>query len=330
MVLTIASLALLIVVGLGSTKTNDDGLNNLYFFRANTSHINATASNVDIPQNFLTKAYLNDTFNTQSTNTTVIKDFYHIGLWNYCSGDFQNNTLTFDDKDAKKTDHVTNCTDRQSEFWFNPVDVWGLNQTQADAIFGKSLTDGLKVYRSVAKWMYISYIITVIATAAEILVGFLALLSRWGSLVTTIVSSVSSLFVISFALTSTILYSTLTATFNTALKKYNIHGTVGHNIFVIVWLAVLFSWASGLFWLLSSCCCSGRSNRIKGYHADPKKSNLRAQQTPYTYERVESPFLGNSAHDRPAHPAYQSPQGVPMQSMGGRDTAYEPFRHEAT
>lgn len=337
MALTIGSLALLIAVGLGGTNKNNDGLNNLYFFRANTSHINATNSNINIPDNFLTKSlHLNNSTNA-ATNTTAIKDFYHIGLWNYCSGDFKNNTDTFDDKNADKTDDVTNCTSRKAQFWFNPVEVWGLNQTQADAIFGKELTHGLNVYKSVAKWMYISYIITVIATAVEIVVGVLALFSRWGSLATTIVSSISSIFLMSFALTSTILYATLVGTFNHALKQYNIHGTVGHNIFVLVWLAVLFSWASGLFWLFSSCCCSGRSDRIKGYGdpANNRNGGFRGKQTPYTYERVESPFLSHGANNQHLQPSYQSSpnpqsQGVPMQSLGGKNTAYEPFRHGAT
>lgn len=338
MVLTIASLGLLVAVGLGSTNKNNDGLNNLYFIRANTSSINATNSNIDIPDNFLTKALLNNTSNTASTNTTVIKDFYHVGLWNYCSGDFKNNSKSFDDKNADNTDAVTNCTSRKAQFWFNPVEVWGLNQTEADAIFGKELNNGLKAYKSVAKWMYISYIVTIIATAVEVVVGFFALFSRWGSLATTIVSSISSLFLMSFALTSTILYSTLVGTFNHALTKYNIHGTVGHNMFVIIWLAVLLSWASGLFWLFSSCCCSGRSDRIKGY-GDPssgkknKNGGFRGRNAPYNYERVESPFLGgNNQHPQPSY--HQSPpnpqfQGVPMQSMGQKNTAYEPFRHEA-
>lgn len=68
-----------------------------------------------------------------------------------------------------------------------------------------------------------------------------------------------------FALTATILHATLVGTFNHVLTKYNTTSTRGFTIYVILWMTMLFSWAAGLFWLFSFCCCSGRSNRIKGY-----------------------------------------------------------------
>ena len=336
MALTLVSLGFLIAVGLGGTNKSNNGLNKLYFFRANTSDINPGATNVDIPG--VISQFLNVNASSTGSNTTAIQDFYHVGLWNYCSGDFGNNNSVSKDN---ANDHVTYCSKRTNEFWFNPVEVWGLNQTQADALFGKELTNGLKVYRTVAKWMFISYLVATIATAVEVIVGFFALFSRWGSLVTTIVSSVSGIFLIGFALTSTILFSTLTGTFNHALKKYNIHASLGHNVFVLIWLSVAFSWAAGIFWLFSSCCCSGRSDRIKGYNDKPSQSSrgasggggggrgFKAEHTPYTYERVESPFLGHSANAGTGpSPSYH--QNVPMANMGPKDTAYEPFRHGET
>lgn len=327
MLLSIVSLLLLVLVGFGSTPKRNDYFNNIYFFRANTSDIKADATNVDVPD-FISR-YLNLN-NTTDSNKPVVKDFYHVGLWNYCAGDLRDDQ-TYDKTNPSKTDDVTVCSKRQNQYWFNPVEVWGLNGTEADQLFTKQLRDGLKAYKAVAKWMFISYVVALIATAVEIFVGFFAFATRLGSLATTIASTVSSLFIISFALTATALYATLTTTFNLALKKYNIHASLGYNMFLLVWLAVLFSWAAGLFWLFSSCCCSGRSDRIKGYkNSGGKTKGLEAQHTPYNYQRVESPFLGNSGNQRPS-PSHQGPQlGVPMQSMGPRSTAYEPFRHEQT
>lgn len=318
MVLTLVSLGLLITVSLGGTNKSNGTLNNLFFFRANTSDIQVNATNVDIPD--LAREFLNVNASTTG-NTTKIYDFYHVSLWNYCAGDFNNNNTA---SKENTNDHVTFCSKHTNEFWFNPVEVWGLNQSVADQLFGKELNDGLKAYRTVAKWMFVAYVIAIVATIVEVLVGFFALFSRWGSLATTIVSSVSSLFLMGFALTATILYAVLTGTFNTALKKYNIHASVGHNILVILWLAVAFSWASGLFWLFSSCCCSGRSDKIKGYGDNAGKKGMKAERTPYTYERVESPFLGQSGNAGPV-PAYH--QNVPMNNMGHNATAYEPYRH---
>lgn len=328
MACSIASLIFLVFVGLGGTNRHNDGLNNLYFFRA-TTHDNA--SHVEIPS--FIQRYLNQPTTVGSNNVTI-RDFYHVSLWNYCAGDLVPNR-SFDKYDPSHTDDVKYCSQRHSSFWFDPVEVWGLNGTDADQFFSKQLRDGLKIYKSVAKWMLISYIVAIIATAVEILVGFFALFSRWGSLATTIVTTVSSLFIFSFALTVTVLYATLTGTFNGALRNYGIHGSLGHNMYIMTWVAVLCSWVAGIFWLFSSCCCSGRSDRIKGYkEGRGEKGASKDMHTPYNYSRVESPFLGNSGNNQHPSPSYQqspNPQsGVPMQNMGPRSTAYEPFRHEQT
>lgn len=315
MVFTICSLGLLIAVGLGGTNQNNAGLNRLWFFRANTSdfHIDTTIKGLPTALTNL----LNST-NSPAVNTADLKDFYHISLWNYCSGDFGNNNTA---NANNGSDHVRFCSPRKNNFWFNPVEVWGLNATVASAMFGKQLNDGLKAYQTATKWMTIAYIVATIATAVEILVGFLALFSRWGSLATTIVSLVSSTFLIGFALTSTILFATLTGTFNVALKFYNIHASVGRDMFVLIWLSVAFSWAAGLFWLFSSCCCSGRADKIKGYNEKAPKAGRKPAL--YEYERVESPYTGHGGNG-PA-PAYNS--NVQMGNMGKKNTAYEPFRH---
>lgn len=312
MAATIMSLVSLIVVGMGGTNKDSSALNNLYFFRANTSNIAVNGSLIDLPSNPLTDAILGKASNDVAQKALNIKDFYHVSLWNYCSGDFEKNST------GGLNDDVSYCSPRQKQFWFNPVDVWHLNNTATDKFFSKELRNGLKAYQSVAKWMYIAYIIAVISTAAEILVGFTALFSRAGSLATTIVSTVSSIFTIAFALTATILYATLTGVFNNALKQYRIRGSMGRTIYIWVWLSVLFSFTAGLFWLFSSCCCSGRSDRIKGYSDGRGGGRMRrGKEAPYTYERMPSPQPG-------FHPAHG---GVPMKNMQpGKHTAYEPFR----
>lgn len=322
MALTIASLVCLIIVGLGGTNKNNASFNNLYFFRANTSDIQVDASIIDLPDNPIVDSIVNDT-TSAAKKALGVKDFYHVALWNYCEGDFGDNG----------EDRVTKCSDRQNEFWFNPVEVWDLQNTGVDKFFSKELRSGLDTYKTVAKWMFIAYVIAVITTIVEILVGIFALFSRLGSVATTIVSTISTFFVIAFALTSTILYATLTGTFNSALKKYNIHGSMGRNIYTAVWLAVAFSLASGLFWLFSSCCCSGRSDRIKGYGDGETRRKYRDQQGPYQYERVESPMRGGPGYGAPQKgyqtgPGYQTPNSHQLGNVSNKGTAYEPFRHE--
>jgi hypothetical protein len=111
-----------------------------------------------------------------------LKDFYQVGLWNYCEGDT--------DKDGKET--ITYCSPRKANFWFNPIEVWDLKNVEADEIYTQEMKDGIDAYHKVAKWMFTAYLIAIILTAAEFVVGIFAIFSRWGSLVTTIVSTVSS------------------------------------------------------------------------------------------------------------------------------------------
>ncbi|KAL9602452.1 MAG: hypothetical protein Q9219_001877 [cf. Caloplaca sp. 3 TL-2023] len=315
MAFTIASLICLIIVALGGTNKSSSSLNNLYFFRANTTDIVVRPSDISasIPSNPLTDALLNQTTDL-AKEALDVKDFYHVSLWNYCAGDFDSGR-----------DKVTYCSPHKNEFWFDPVEVWGLNHTVTDRLFSKELRDGLNAYRTAAKWMFIAYIVALVSTIAEILVGFLALFSRLGSLATTIVSCISSFFLLAFALTSTILYAVLMGAFNDALKKNNIHGSLGRSMYVTVWLAVAFSLAAGVFWLFSSCCCSGRSNRV--IYGDESGGKGRKG----TYERVDSPFYGQREGAMNFHegPGFQAPaphHGVPLNQVGKRDTAYEPYR----
>ncbi|KAG8533078.1 uncharacterized protein KY384_001861 [Bacidia gigantensis] len=326
MALTIASLVCLVLVGLGGTNRGNSTYNNLYFFRANTSNIDVDPSLINLPNNTITDKIVDAATDT-AKQVLDVKDFYHIHLWNYCNGDFKGND---DNSSQHSSDHVDFCSAHTNQFWFNPVEVWGLNNTNVDKLFSKELRHGLDVYKTTTKWMFICYIVALISTIVEILVGFLALFSRLGSLATTIVSAISSLFIIGFALTATILYSVLAGTFNTALNKYNIHGSLGKNIYVATWIGVAFSLAAGMFWLFSSCCCSGRSDKIKGYDTENAKSGQRSaswklpgRKQPYEYERMDSPFQGGMPYNQ-QHGAHQ------MNDLGNeRKTAYEPFRHNA-
>lgn len=119
----------------------------------------------------------------QAKQDLHLQDFYAVSLWNYCSGNYTNHQW-----------HYTFCSPRQSEYWFNPVEVWGLNNTGVENLFPKELQDGLKVYQTVSKWMFIAYAVAFFTTITEVVVGVTAIFSRWGSFATTIISSVSFLF----------------------------------------------------------------------------------------------------------------------------------------
>ncbi|EME89252.1 uncharacterized protein MYCFIDRAFT_129792 [Pseudocercospora fijiensis CIRAD86] len=319
MALTIASFIALVLIEVAGWNT----LDSYYFFRANLTDLDVSGGS------------------SNSALTTAIGDIktaggvaeiYNVYLWNYCSS---NNT---DGSDTK-------CSKREAQFVFDPIDVWQLNTTgiatstsSADnAIDGKKALDA---YRKVAKWMFIAYQVSFWTTLATIIVGILALFSRWGSLFTWILSAVSSFFTIAAVLTSTILFSVLVGALNKVFEDYNIKLSMGHNALVAGWLGVAFSWAATLFWSMSMCCCSGRSNphhkSNKGglWNAEPKGQGygeyargrgLKVEKTGGDYERVASPYIGGHDHGDQV-PLHEYQQPAPYSAHQG-GVGYEPYRH---
>jgi SUR7/PalI family len=231
-----------------------------------------------------------------------LKDFYTIYLWNYCAwnGD----------------DTYAYCSPRKSEFFFDPIAVWGLNSTgiDSDSILPTNFKNSLNDYKKVSKYMFIVYVIAFIATCLTILVGISALFSRWGSFFTTFLASIAGIFTLAASIIATVLFSVLRGSINDTFKIYNINASLGLHTLRANWIAVVLALAAGFFWLLSVCCCSGRSP----YHGRGDTRRVRVEKTPYTYERVGSPYLGP-----------RDSQAVPLRNLGGgdqRNTAYEPFR----
>jgi hypothetical protein len=243
---------------------------------------------------------------TSSNSNQNLSDVYNVYLWNYCEGDKTNST-----GDVKLTD----CSGRQARFWFNPVQVWGLNNSGVADLIPNELEKGLNIYKAVANWMFVAYAVAFFASLASIIVGLLAICSRLGSCVTTFVSVTATLFSFLAALTSTILFSVLTGTFNSVLKTYGIRLTVGTKMMALDWIAFAFSLGATLFWTISICCCSGKSDRKPGgdgkYNAAPRGGYQSLGGDRNSYQQTSNVEMGNYG---------ASP-------YKGRETAYEPFRH---
>jgi hypothetical protein len=116
----------------------------------------------------------------QSEKDADLRDFYDIGLWGYCAGN----------KTSSGAFNVDYCSPRQSMFWFNPVDVWKLNDTGLHVLLPDNLQKALNTYEKVSKWMFVAYMIAIATTAIELVVGISAIFSRLGSCITSLVSGV--------------------------------------------------------------------------------------------------------------------------------------------
>jgi hypothetical protein len=140
-----------------------------------------------------------------------LEDTYRVYLWNYCSGSRSSGEVTSRD---------SRCSERQSGFIFDPVGVFGLNTTSSsrqpddsndtnnaivtaiDAVkddlknletkvLGGAASRALSIYRRVARWNFIAYQCAFWTTLVTIIVGLVAICSRWGSLFTLIMAVVS-------------------------------------------------------------------------------------------------------------------------------------------
>ena len=306
MLLTIASLVFQIMVGLGGTNANNSYLSNIYFIQANTTAAAQNSSLNHMPANANTPAV-----DKAADGTIILQNFYAIGLWGYCAGNGTNTTASILSV-GQSASAISFCTPKQLHFWFDPSTVWGINGTSSDLFnntfgdqfYGADLNKALDYYGNTAsKWISTLYIIAVVATAVEILVGIGGLFSRLGSVFTTIASLITGAFLWSFTILATAVYAGLATSFNVALNKEGMTFSLGRTMFIYMWLAVACSLVSGIFWAFSACCCSGRSR-------EPVYNKERAL---YTYENLDGP--------------QQRQYAAPLNVVGGRPTAYEPFRH---
>jgi len=208
MVLTLMSLITMVFVEIGGWNSSSDTLNKMYFMSADFTNFTATPSSGGTEE--LTAAL------GVAKAANALKGAYQIHLWNYCTA----NSTTGNE--------INWCSDRKSGFVFDPVEAWGLNATTGDTdangtttgigavdsaindaknnvddfedkILGSTASGALKAYKKVAKWNFYAFEIAFWTTLATIVVGLLAIFSRWGSLLTWVLSIVSTVLVSRFA-----------------------------------------------------------------------------------------------------------------------------------
>ncbi|KAK4940433.1 hypothetical protein LTR10_019416 [Elasticomyces elasticus] len=312
--LSIAVLVCLVLVFIAGTYDRNDTVDDLYFLKIDLTNLTLSSSaNIADTLDGANSTALGGALET-AKQSLGMKDYYTIYMRSYCSWN--------------GNDTYANCTDPTAYFWFNPVSVWGLNSTgeSVDDLLPKSFRDGLSAYHAASKAIFYLYVFALSAAAVTLVVGISAIFSRWGSFFTTFCAAAMALMMIGASVTVTAVYIILKGALNDALKKdYGIVSTIGTKVLSVTWIGTAFAVGAGFFWLLSVCCCSGRSP----YHKNRDEARrTRAEKTPYTYERVGSPYLGPSDHQSvPLHtmgaaPGFQQP----LQHHQHQQTAYEPFR----
>jgi hypothetical protein len=324
--LSVATLICLVLIFLAGTIERNDTLDDLYFLKV--SHwdlwISHQADNVQVDLSNFTLTASGTILGDGASDNEILRgaldaarqslglqDYYTIYLRNYCGWN--------------GNDRYSNCTDPKSYFWFNPIKIWGLNSTgvPVDDFLPDSLTAGLDTYEGASKAMFVLYCAALAATSFTILVGFSAIFSRWGSFFTTFFAGVSTVANLAATILATAIFLVLRQALNHNLRdQYGIDSSVSNSGLAVSWIACAFATAAGFFWLLSVCCCSGRSPYHKdGYGGRGGRGKTRAEKTPYTYERVGSPYMGPRDSNVPLTTFGPQHGQQPM-----HHSAYEPFR----
>ena len=319
MALTVVALIFLVLIGLGQTNSSSYYLSNLYFLRANAT---GAAGHLGFTGN----AANNETASADIQNGHIVMyNAYSVGLWNYCAGGGMVGNATADGLDPASK--VAFCTGRDVHFAFNPVQVWGLDNTFTTQFFSKDLNNALNAYENgLAKAIGPLYIVTVVAAGVQIIIGLFAVLSRIGSLFTTLSACFTTICAFAFAVITTIAYFSLEAAFNEALDKEGFHFDHGAQAFAYTWLAVVLFIVGTLFWAFSSCCCSGENRRGRGRGRGGDEKGYPLQEQSYGYQRMGSPNpgVGAGAFHPGAQPTAYGPSSAPV----GRANAYEPYRQQ--
>lgn len=195
--LTVASFICLILIEISGW--NKGMLSSYYFMQADFTDMDLSGSS-DVPNSEQLEASLR-----ASKRDGTLANVYNVHLWNYCSSD---------DNDAA----MDYCAPRRAGYVFNPVTVWKLDRTTtagtptssssnaAESVvnaaqdkveqfeqdtLGDAGKKALDAYKKVSKAMFVMYAIAFWATLATLALSILAIFSRWGSLLTWVVSGVS-------------------------------------------------------------------------------------------------------------------------------------------
>lgn len=241
-----------------------------------------------------------------NTNVTApmlgLQNGYQVYMWNYCYQNATNDETWCSKAAFNWAASALNTTELQGNFT-----AAALASTGEDFEIPKAITDALKIYVTIARWIQIVYIIALGLTALELIVGLFGFCSRIASCLTGFFSSLSTLAVIVASSGSTAASVIIVGAMKATLDNYGVKASVDTTFLAITWLAVALSIAAGLFWLFSSCCCgSERRNQQNG-----EKS----------YNPIN--IINNNGNNAPGAAPYPSAPA----SNGRSGVGYEPYRN---
>jgi hypothetical protein len=197
-------------------------------------------------------ALLGDLSQNVTAKDLGLQNGYQVYVWNYCYQNATGNNATVCTKGAYNwAASALNTTLLQRNISAASIATTGQNVT-----IPTTITDAVDVFITISRWTQIVYIIALVLTVLELVIGLFAFCSRVVSCLTYFVSGLSTVALIAASGLVTATSAVIVGALNNTVGKYGVTSSLDHRFLAVTWIGVLLSMGGSLFWLFSACCCA--------------------------------------------------------------------------
>ncbi|RPB00494.1 hypothetical protein L873DRAFT_770400 [Choiromyces venosus 120613-1] len=172
------------------------------------------------------------------SHTPGVSQFFQVGLWNHCEG-----------SEGK----VSGCDAPKEFWWFDPMEEMveglfgGVGVPISDAVYST-----INKARRASYCVFIFYFLALIFSVFTLVIDVTPSKGRWSPILSIFTSSFSAVYSTIATAISTALYC-LYRNFFEDLDEIHIKGTLGRNMFVVMWAASIVSIAGSLLRVMCGC-----------------------------------------------------------------------------
>ncbi|KAF2398948.1 hypothetical protein EJ06DRAFT_582965 [Trichodelitschia bisporula] len=211
--LLVISLTFLLLIEIGNTHRNR-ALNNIYFLSIDVANV--------IPDNVPNAVQINDL-----VHSIGLRDFYKIGLWNYCSGTTEAG--------------ITYCSRPQASYYFDPVAIVFNAVAAGSSAFATDISaeyrSSLALVRRISHAIFALFLISTIFTFVFCLFApCVPRLSRGVFFAAYIAMGIVALSTLAASIMATALFTVIRNVLK-GTDNLNIHATVGPAMLAFMWIA---------------------------------------------------------------------------------------------
>jgi hypothetical protein len=188
-----------------------------------------------------------------------LPDFYSVGLWGYCQG-------------QKETASYSNCSQPSTSFSFDLLSIFGSVSPAIGEVLPDENNKVLAGYHDVSRWSISAYILGFVSTFVAVVFGITTMFFSRGKIWLIIsslvrpwyivpeqkkltISESATIFVTGASIGVTVIYGLITGAIQSILHPLGADASFGTHSFTATWLAVTFSFAALLIWLIEMFCC---------------------------------------------------------------------------